>query len=125
MNVNLRYAVIEDVDQVIDINMRAWQTAYKGIIDQNYLDNFDKESKIKRWKENFNSGKIIVATVNDDIVGFCRYIDSNKMSADYSNVDCEIVAIYVDPNFKRMGIGRKMFNRVMNEFKALLVIKSI
>ena len=33
MNINLRYAKIEDVEKIIDINMRGWQTAYRGIID--------------------------------------------------------------------------------------------
>lgn len=33
-------------------------------------------------------------------------------------IDCEIVALYVKPNFKYKGIGTKMFEFVINEFKS-------
>ena len=117
MNINLRYAKIEDVEKIIDINMRGWQTAYRGIIDDDYLDNFDKDSKIERWKNNFKSGNIIVAEENGNIVGFCRFVNSNKFSEEYPNVDCEICALYVDPDFQRKGIGKTLVSDVVNKFK--------
>ncbi len=117
MNISIRDAKLEDVEKIIDINMRGWQTAYRGIIDDDFLDSFDKAAKVERWKNNFVPGNIIVAEENDNIVGFCRFVNSNKFSEDYPNVDCEICALYVEPDLKRKGIGRALVSDVVNKFK--------
>ena len=33
-------------------------------------------------------------------------------------IDCEIVALYVKPDFKYKGIGTKLFEFALNEFKS-------
>lgn len=106
-----------DIPQVVNININAWKTAYKGIIDDDYLDNMSKEDKIKRREEDYKNNGFIVATINDEIVGFCRYIDNNSLSPEIEDVDCEIIALYVDNELKKQGIGRKMLEYVKNEFK--------
>ena len=49
---------------------------------------------------------------NEKVVGFCRF----EFSSELDNIDCELIAIYVHPKFKRYGIGTKMFDYVLNEF---------
>ena len=34
-----------------------------------------------------------------------------------SDIDCEIREIYIRPDIKRMGIGSKLFNYILNYFK--------
>ena len=48
----IRNATIEDVERIADIKIEGWQTAYRGIIDDDFLDNMDREKEIeKRWKK--------------------------------------------------------------------------
>ena len=53
-----------------------------------------------------------MALQNGKVVGFCRF----ELSSSVNNMDCELAAIYVHPDFKGQGIGTKMFEYVLNEF---------
>lgn len=107
----------KDIPSIADIQVNGWKTAYKGIIDDDILDTMNKEEKIGRLKESYQKNGFIVAEFKDEIVGFCRYIDSNEFTPDMQDIDCEITALYVKPDLKYNGIGTKLFQFVINEFK--------
>ena len=44
----IRNATIEDIEKIADIKIEGWQTAYRGIIDYDFLDNMDKEKESRR-----------------------------------------------------------------------------
>jgi len=113
----IREARIEDLEVVSTIQVRSWQTAYRGVIDDKYLDNMDIKSKIEKRKEDFNQYGFIVAELNSEVVGFCRFDYYNIPKED--DIDCELNALYVKPEMKRNGIGKKLMQYVINEFKSL------
>lgn len=117
MEIKVRNIKEEDIEEVVAIQMDGWKTAYRGIIDSKYLDSMDKESKIEKRKNDYNKNGFIVATIDDEIVGFCRYCDSNEFSPEHLDIDCELCALYVKPNLKRNGIGRVLFSYVLQELK--------
>ena len=117
-NIIIRNVKKEDIPEVVDIRITGWQDAYKGIIDENYLNNIDRNENIERIKNNYQDHGFIVAELNNEIVGFCRYIYDDQFSKEY-DVDCEIMAIYTKPDLKGLGIGTKMFDYVITEFKKL------
>ena len=43
----------EDIPQVVDVLISAWQTAYKGIIDDAYLDSMSREEFIERRNKDY------------------------------------------------------------------------
>ena len=47
-NVIIRNVKKEDISKVVDIQINGWKTAYKGIIDDDYLNTMSKEEKIKK-----------------------------------------------------------------------------
>ena len=116
-NIKIRNIKKEDIPQVVDIQIRAWRTAYKGIIDDNYLANMNPEEKIKMREKDYNENKFIVAEINNEIVGFCRYTDNINKTPETLEADCELRALYVKPEVKHNGIGKKMFQYAVNEFK--------
>ena len=103
--------------QVAEIVVNGWKTAYKGIIDDEYLDSLNVEKKYEKRLKDYEENGFIVAEMNNEIVGFCRYTLDNLFSKQIKEIDGEICAIYVKPELKRKGIGRKLFEYVMNEFK--------
>ena len=117
-NIIIRNVAEKDIPSVADIQVNGWKTAYKGIIDDAILNVMNKEEKIERFKVNYQKNGFIVAELNNQVVGFCRYIDSNKFTQDISNIDCELLALYVNPDLKYNGIGTKLFQFVTNEFKS-------
>ena len=119
MDIIIRNVKKEDIPAVVDIKITGWQSAYKGIIDAEYLNNLpnEREKRIEKMEKSYMSNGFIVAELNSEIVGFCRYVFDNSFSEEINDTDCELCAIYVKPTLKHYGIGTKMFNYVVNEFK--------
>lgn len=109
----------EDIEQVVDIQVTGWQTAYRGIIDDEYLNNMSREEKIKKRQKDFNENGFIVAEIEDKVIGFCRYSDTNKYEIEKENIDCELLALYVRYEYKYMGVGTKLFTFVKDKFKEM------
>ena len=112
----IRKVKYEDIEQIVDINIKDWKREYKGIINDNILNNLDRNKKIEKWKQHYNIGNVIVAEENGKVLGYCRYDDN----VDYKNteIDSEIIAIYVDCDNLGNGIGRKLVEYVMKDLKA-------
>jgi len=116
-NINIRDIKKEDIPQVVDIQISGWRTAYKGIIDDEYLENMNYEERIKMRQKDYTENRFIVAELNNEVVGFCRYTDNMEKTPETPEVDCELRALYVKPELKHNGIGKKMFQYAVNEFK--------
>lgn len=116
MNINIRKIEKQDLKQVAEIHVNGWKNAYKNLIDDDYLNSLSIENRLNKLKKNYNTNGFLVATLNDEIVGFIRYIFSNEFSSDY-DVDCEVSALYVKTSLKGNGIGTKLLNHVMDEFR--------
>ena len=117
IDINVRKVRKEDLKSVAEITVNSWQTAYRNIIDDEYLDNLSIEEKYKKRLKDYTKDEFIVAELNNEIVGFCRYRIGNYYEDINSNIDCEITALYVKVKYKRNGIGKKLVNYVINEFK--------
>ena len=112
----IRKVKYEDIEQIVDINIKDWKKVYKGIIDDVILDNLDRNEKIEKWRKSYNIGNVIVAEKNGKVLGYCRYDDN----AVYENtdIDSEIIALYVDYDNLGSGIGRKLVEYVMNDLRS-------
>ena len=107
----------KDIENVVDIQIDGWRAAYRGIVDDEFLDSMDKKEKIKKMRNNYKENNFIVAEINNEIVAFCRYTFDNRYSNEIPNADCELAALYVKPELKYKGIGTKLVNYVKKEFK--------
>ena len=121
MDIEIRNIKLEEIKDAIDIKITGWQNAYRGIIDDYFLDvtlPSEREKRIENWASNYEESPFIVAIYNGEVVGFSRFVDNNNFSP---NIDCdsELCAIYVKPNYKFMGIGTKLFNYITDYFKSL------
>lgn len=114
----IRKAILEDIDEICTLHVNSWNRTYKGIIDQEYLDNMKNniEKRIERMKREFGLRNIIVATLNNEIVGFSEYISSNEFSKEL-DIDCELCGLYVKNEYIKTGVGTKLFNYVKDKFK--------
>lgn len=117
-NIIVRNIEEKDIPRVVDIQIDGWKTAYKGIIDDSILNSMDRDKKIEKRNKDYKDNGFIVAESDKEVVGFCRYIDSNKFTQDILDIDCELLALYVKPELKYNGIGTKLFQFVIDEFKS-------
>ena len=106
--IEIRAIEKSDIEAVVQLNVMVWQTAYKGIINQEFLDSRIQgvDEAIKRQKENFNPHSF-VAIFNDEIVGYAAY---GKERTGKENT-CEVYAIYIKEKMQGQGIGRMLINK--------------
>ena len=116
MGIVIRNIKEEDIPAVVDIQIEGWKVAYKGIVEESYLKSMNREERIERRKADYKQGPFIVAEMENEIVGFCRYYNE-VISPDGDEYDCELMAIYVKPTLKQQGIGKMMFNYVKTDLK--------
>ena len=118
-NIIIRNATINDINEVAQLHVNSWHETYAGIISQNYLDNMKNNlpRRIERMKNEFNLRTMIVAEIDNEIVGFSEFVFSNEFSKDL-DIDCELCGLYIKNGYKHLGLGSKMFEYVVNLFKA-------
>ena len=115
--IKIRNIEEKDIESIADITIKGWKTAYKDIVDDKYLSSMDRDEIIKKRKNDYKENGFIIAEIEREIVGFCRYIDSNNRSPEIKDADCELAAIYVKPELKYKGIGTKLVGYVKEEFR--------
>ena len=118
-NIIIRRARVEDAEKIANIKVDGWKTAYKGIIDDDFLKSMDVKKEAERRRNIIENGaNIIVAELEGEVIGFCIYRDHIENKEKYPNADCEISALYVTSKLKRNGIGRKLMLYVIELLKS-------
>lgn len=108
----IRYYEEIDIDQIAKIIVEGWKNAYKGIIDQDYLDKLDYKERAERIKTKYQKQKAIVYEENNIIKGYCRFGENRDEEKEYG----EIYALYIKYDERQKGIGKKL---VQNALKIL------
>ena len=99
--------LVKDAARIADIHTRAWQIAFKGILDQNILDEIDIKEREAMWRDKIipNPKRVNLVFENEEtIIGwsaFGRSSDDNKSQ--------ELIGIYVDPVHFREGVGTELW----------------
>ncbi len=85
------------------VHWKSWQDAYKGLVDQSFLDKLTLakcEEIAYKWPEN-----LLVAKDGDRVAGFLGY---GKYRSDELQNTGEIYAIYVLEEYYGTGVGRSL-----------------
>ena len=108
----IRNAEKEDVRQIAEILVEDWQKAYRGIMDDAFLDamNVSKRYEVegKRYQ------KYVVAADGNEILGYAWL----EASAD-EPADCEVVALYIRYAKRNHGIGKRLMQYAVHHFREI------
>ena len=107
----IRQATGDDARQIAEILVEDWKTAYRGIIDSDYLDSMNVEERYQRELQRYRI--YTVAAAGKEILGFAW----NEMG-DGEAEDCEIIALYVRYAMRKNGIGKALFQHSVDTFRA-------
>ena len=115
----VRNAVKEDSKKMANIIVNGWKNAYRGLIDDEFLDNMNEEILSKNWERNILSqnedNHICVYEENGKVQGIIRFGVPDDKEDKLHNA--EIHVLYVETSLKRQGIGSKMFEFAKDYFK--------
>lgn len=115
MESNIIKPEIKDSLEIAKLIKDGWNSAYKGIISDEYLNNMDVEKIADKWKQRIENDidNIYVYKENNQILGVIKY---GKEENSYYNENMgEIYILYVKPENKRNGIGTQLLEFVKSK----------
>lgn len=103
----IRRAVPSDAYDIAGVHVRTWQSAYRGLIPDSYLESLSISKRAESWAKQLEKSadgtRYFVAELEGEIVGFGTV---GKNGDDDSPDDVgELYAIYVLPGKQGIGIG--------------------
>ncbi len=103
---------LDDIPEISSIYAQSWKKAYKGLINQNYLDSLKYDFWVPLFEKSLKDGgplKLIAATEKGRIIGALSYQKSqDKEFTGY----LEIVSLYIHPEFFNKGYGGTLINSI-------------
>jgi ribosomal protein S18 acetylase RimI-like enzyme len=115
----VRLASPADAEAIAGVHIASWDWAYRGLIDDAYLDAFvaNRAGRTERWQTILGAAgddeQLWVAERDGVIVGFCgtRRSDDNDATAGTADVS----ALYLHPDAAGLGIGRALFAHAVGD----------
>jgi GNAT superfamily N-acetyltransferase len=115
----IRDAVVEDANAMGHLHVRAWQSAYRGVMPDQYLDDLQADERVEMWRDRIPRSDLpplLVAVVGDEVVGFAAFGAERPTSSPSCG---ELYAMNLDPDHWGRGIGRVLLHRVTQALVAL------
>ena len=108
----IRNAEKEDVRQIAEILVEDWQKAYRGIMDDAFLDSMSISQRCEIEGKRYQ--KYVVAADGNEILGYAWL----ETAAD-EPADCEVIALYVRYSKRNHGIGKLLMQYAVHHFREI------
>jgi GNAT superfamily N-acetyltransferase len=109
--VTLREAGLQDVPAIVALQARSWRTAYRGMVDDEFLDAIPMDKWIESWRTHFFGGRgrtrCFVAELDRRIIGFAG-AGAAEPADDLDDSVGELHTIYTDEAYYGQGIGQRL-----------------
>lgn len=109
----LRIMRADDADAVAALHAASWQSAYRGIFSDRYLDHEAVQERQQTWRERWQGGKasadwgLVAEDADGRLVGFAYVMPGHDPDwGDY------IDNLHVAPDLKGGGLGRQLMQNV-------------
>lgn len=113
INNNIVKPQVKDALEIAKLIKDGWNSAYKGIISDEDLQNMNIEKMAEKWKNNIeNNMNIYIYKEENKVLGVIRFGKCEEIN--HQNIG-EIFCLYVRPEEKRKGIGSKLFEFAKNK----------
>ena len=111
-----RLAQSTDARAIAEINVRAWQKAYKGLLPDALLDKLSVDGAAKGWQAHIESGVIIWLLEFDGVVrGFASI--GKSLDKDAEQDVAELFTIYIEPEYVGMHLGSELIHAALNDLR--------
>ncbi len=115
----IREARLEDASTIARVHIDVWRETYQGIIPDSYLAQLSYAKRTKQWEQALVDQRMYVVELEDEVVGFAQG-GPNRRDAR----EGELYAIYVLRASQGQGLGKALFQRIIEdlaEYEAMQV----
>ncbi|SOE99594.1 Ribosomal protein S18 acetylase RimI [Burkholderia sp. OK233] len=107
--ISIRTANIDDAQMIADFHVKVWRHTYQDLAPAEAYAVLNEQFRGKQWKEKLSSNDgsqvVLIAEIDSRTVGIGAAGGPSESIFDGRG---EIKFLYVDPGFKRLGIGREL-----------------
>jgi L-amino acid N-acyltransferase YncA len=103
----IREATKQDIPSIASVHVASWQSTYRGIVSDTFLDSLKTEQFIQRWESIFKKNPLVLVAENDEnkVVGF---ISGGPSRFPEHPFEAELYAVYLLKDVQRQGTGKKL-----------------
>jgi ribosomal protein S18 acetylase RimI-like enzyme len=120
MPVRIREAEAKDAEPIASIHVRAWQEAYRGQLDDGYLDGLTPQDRLPTTRTMIESPpddlRVWVAEEEGSPVGFA--VTGVSQDADADRRTGELYAVYLEPDRVGTGVGRTLCDHAIADLRS-------
>lgn len=110
----IRDAKLDDIKELSKVRQQVWSETYRGIYEDEAIDNFDYDHAMASFKEKIESHMLFkVATVNNVIVGYMCF-GENISDFKYKDYDYLIHYVHIIKKYQHQGLGTRFFKEILN-----------
>ncbi|KAA0697622.1 GNAT family N-acetyltransferase [Neorhizobium sp. P12A] len=113
-DVVIREATLDDATAIAALHVVAWQRAYGALAPLEVQAIVDEAFRLRKWREKLSAPSadqlVIVAERNSALVGFGA---AGAPSEEIFGGRGEIRFLYIDPERKRQGVGRRLLSELV------------
>jgi ribosomal protein S18 acetylase RimI-like enzyme len=109
-NGRLRIASVTDAETIADVHVASWQSAYRGLLPDTFLDTIDPAARATKWRELFADPSLRVVlreVIGVGVVAFCAV--GRARDDDASGQTMEIWNLHTAPASRGRGYGAQLF----------------
>lgn len=116
----VRSAELTDASSIAKVNIETWKSTYKGIIEDEYLDSLSyeqREQAIKSLIINSSLNKKYVFVAEDNTNGVIGFASCGIERENDEIFKGELYSIYILKEFQNKGIGKLLYNSVIQKLQ--------
>jgi ribosomal protein S18 acetylase RimI-like enzyme len=125
--VTIRPAGVDDADAVGEVHVRAWQSAYRGMMPDDYLDTLQAQEHATRWREHLaapsSAAELFVVVDDRRVVGFASV--GPALDGDVPSDIGQLYAINLDPDVWGRGLGRALLRVATDRLSELGYVEAV
>jgi ribosomal protein S18 acetylase RimI-like enzyme len=115
--IHFRRATLADSPALGQVQVTSWRSAFRGIAPNDYLDHqANVDNQVEDWKKILADDAQLVFVVENEqhLIGYAWAQREKNPDIEW---DSELISMHLLPDYKRQGIGKKLFSTVSAELQ--------
>lgn len=121
----IREATPEDAIEVAGVHVRAWQSAYRGLLPDDHLDGLRVEERAARYSFGSSDPRVPHTILALEHGVLCGFATSGPSRDQDTQGLAELYALYVDPGGWGRGVGGLLLERANQRMRELDYLEAI
>lgn len=109
----IRKAALADAKGIAKVQVDSWETTYRGIVPEEFLSGMRYAERERTWKSHIPKQAVFVAVDQEEVIGFS--LGGLERTGNYPSYQGELYAIYILEEHQGKGIGRALFEMVVQQ----------